>query len=85
MPYLHCARCRITVYKPRHLLQPAQKCPRCDAWLSTRPRPLIAPELPSRLTRGPFDKGARKPNRGLTPRPGTAADTDSAVQRGGGA
>ncbi len=41
MPYLHCPDCRLTIYKPRALAGSAERCPRCDARLSHRPRRLF--------------------------------------------
>ena len=41
MPYLHCPNCRLTLYKPRALVDSAERCPRCDTRLSQRPRSLF--------------------------------------------
>src|SRR6184192_3445645 len=41
MPYLHCPRCRLTLYKPRRLAQASEKCPRCSAPLQHRPRSMF--------------------------------------------
>jgi hypothetical protein len=48
VPYLHCQRCRITVYKPTRLAQVLERCPRCGARLATEPRKLFqhAPDGP---------------------------------------
>jgi hypothetical protein len=42
VPYLHCPGCRLTIYKPRHLVRPSERCPRCDALLSRKPARLFS-------------------------------------------
>jgi hypothetical protein len=63
LAYLHCQRCRITVYKPRRLTQALERCPRCSARLGPEPRRLFqqAPDGPelsaaSRALTGQLEK-----------------------------
>ena len=49
MPYVHCPRCRLTVYSAaRRFVR--ESCPRCDTALDARPRSLFG--LPSHESNG---------------------------------